>query len=221
MPEPERFPPEVVTRLGTYVYRLLDPRNGETFYVGKGKGNRVFAHIRAEAGLQGDELDNKLHRIREIRNQIARIAKPDSLETARQKAASPVVVEEQLPAGFPLVARRHHDERRQVVGLASQAVAEPGPHTGPPGNLRPGHEERDAGSVIDRLGVQAADDADIVGQRPDIGEHLAQDCAALAVLFVRLDRRDTGPLAVARRHRREPRGAADRIGNVLPRHFTQ
>src|SRR5262249_29874796 len=43
------------------------PRNGETFYVGKGRGNRVFAHIRDEQGLEGDELGNKLRRVREIR----------------------------------------------------------------------------------------------------------------------------------------------------------
>src|SRR5512133_3061183 len=63
----ESFPPEVVHRLKTYVYRLIDPRNGETFYVGKGKGNRVFAHIRAEQSLDGDELTDKLQRIRDIR----------------------------------------------------------------------------------------------------------------------------------------------------------
>jgi hypothetical protein len=39
------FPREVAQKLKTYVYRLIDPRNGETFYVGKGQGNRVFAHI--------------------------------------------------------------------------------------------------------------------------------------------------------------------------------
>jgi uncharacterized protein len=53
--------------LKTYVYRLIDPRNGETFYVGKGQDNRVFAHIHAEQNLDGDELDNKVKRIREIR----------------------------------------------------------------------------------------------------------------------------------------------------------
>lgn len=66
-PELESFPAEVALRLKTYVYRLIDPRNGETFYVGKGQGNRVFSHIRLEQKLEGDDLDNKVKRIREIR----------------------------------------------------------------------------------------------------------------------------------------------------------
>jgi uncharacterized protein len=45
------FPAGVALQLKTYVYRLIDPRNGETFYVGKGRGNRVFSHIRAEQQL--------------------------------------------------------------------------------------------------------------------------------------------------------------------------
>jgi hypothetical protein len=66
-PESESFPADVASKLKTYVYRLIDPRNGETFYVGKGQDNRVFSHIRAEQNLEGDEIDNKLKRIREIR----------------------------------------------------------------------------------------------------------------------------------------------------------
>lgn len=67
LPDTELFSPDVARKLKTYVYRLIDPRNGETFYVGKGQGNRVFAHIHAEQNLEGDELDNRLKRIREIR----------------------------------------------------------------------------------------------------------------------------------------------------------
>src|ERR1700733_10503582 len=57
----------VADKLQTYVYRLIDPRNGETFYVGKGKGNRVFDHIKDEIKIEGDDIDNKMKRIREIR----------------------------------------------------------------------------------------------------------------------------------------------------------
>ena len=65
--EIESFPADVARKLKTYVYRLIDPRNGETFYVGKGQGDRVFSHVRGEQKIEGDELDNKLKRIREIR----------------------------------------------------------------------------------------------------------------------------------------------------------
>jgi hypothetical protein len=60
------FPPGVADKLKTYVYRLIDPRNGETFYVGKGKENRLFAHIREE--LEAEEPNDKLQRIRDIHN---------------------------------------------------------------------------------------------------------------------------------------------------------
>lgn len=41
----EKFHRGVIKQLKYYVYRLIDPRTGNTFYVGKGKGNRVFAHV--------------------------------------------------------------------------------------------------------------------------------------------------------------------------------
>ena len=65
--ETKSFPADVARQLKTYVYRLIDPRNGETFYVGKGTKDRVFMHIRDEQKLDGDDLDNKIKRIREIR----------------------------------------------------------------------------------------------------------------------------------------------------------
>ena len=61
----ETFSNEVSKELKYYVYRLIDPRNGETFYVGKGTGNRVFSH--ASGDLTEDNLSEKMSRIREIK----------------------------------------------------------------------------------------------------------------------------------------------------------
>lgn len=60
----------VSAKLQHYVYRLIDPRNAETFYVGRGQGNRVFAHVAEAAEPASDEQieDLKLQRIRAIKN---------------------------------------------------------------------------------------------------------------------------------------------------------
>ena len=64
-----KFSKEVRKRLKYYAYRLVDPRDGETFYVGKGKDNRVFSHANAEARRKSEDVsDPKLKRIREIRS---------------------------------------------------------------------------------------------------------------------------------------------------------
>ena len=58
------FSAYVAEKLRFYVYRLIDPRNGETFYVGKGKGNRVFQH--ADGDVEDDGAE-KLARILSIK----------------------------------------------------------------------------------------------------------------------------------------------------------
>jgi len=41
---------EVIGHLGAYVYALRDPRDNAVFYVGKGRGNRVYSHVWAALG---------------------------------------------------------------------------------------------------------------------------------------------------------------------------
>ena len=64
---PDQFPSEVVAALKHYVYRLIDPRNGETFYVGKGHGNRIFEHAAGQyIENDKDAPDDKRGRINQI-----------------------------------------------------------------------------------------------------------------------------------------------------------
>jgi hypothetical protein len=70
MPNRNGFSDSVAAKIGSYVYRLIDPRNGTTFYVGRGRGNRVFEHAAGEARATAEEDSDvlKLKTIRAIRS---------------------------------------------------------------------------------------------------------------------------------------------------------
>ena len=59
------FSQKVQEELGYYVYCLVDPRDKKIFYIGKGVGNRVFAHA-CDALEYEDVSTEKLEKIREI-----------------------------------------------------------------------------------------------------------------------------------------------------------
>ena len=44
-----KITPDVAATLKSYVYVYTDPRNGQPFYIGKGQGNRIFAHLDDQA----------------------------------------------------------------------------------------------------------------------------------------------------------------------------
>lgn len=50
------FLPGVAEKLGWYVYALRDPQNGTIFYVGKGKGERVYQHARHARKMAGESV---------------------------------------------------------------------------------------------------------------------------------------------------------------------
>jgi hypothetical protein len=60
----QRFPAIVEEKLEWYVYALIDPRDGRLFYIGKGKGSRVFSH--AADAIEGDSETEKLDLIRDV-----------------------------------------------------------------------------------------------------------------------------------------------------------
>ncbi len=60
----KEFSNAVCERIGYYVYILKDPRNDTIFYVGKGKGNRLFQHV--QCALENATDNDKYNLIREI-----------------------------------------------------------------------------------------------------------------------------------------------------------
>lgn len=59
------FDQKTISALGYYVYMLIDPRNNQPFYVGKGQGNRVFQHV-IDAEKHMNISTDKYDTIREI-----------------------------------------------------------------------------------------------------------------------------------------------------------
>jgi uncharacterized protein len=128
----ESFPVEVKARLGWYVYRLIDPRNGETFYVGKGRDDRVFEHARSAFSASGEEdaLDLKVQRIKEIIGagfEVAHVIHRHGIETAEIAYE----IEGALIDAYPGLANRVGGHRsgdygvRHVDEIIDQLTAQP------------------------------------------------------------------------------------------------
>ena len=100
------FPKDVRDRLGYYVYRLVDPRTGTTFYIGMGQGNRVFkqhAEREINPGADGGRMSARriLREIKEADLEPLRIVHHSGM--TKDQAAH---VEKALIAAYPSVTNR-------------------------------------------------------------------------------------------------------------------
>jgi hypothetical protein len=63
------IPQPAIEKLKYYVYRLVDPRSNEIFYIGKGEGNRILDHVNGASKITNKSLmSNKQSQILEINN---------------------------------------------------------------------------------------------------------------------------------------------------------
>jgi uncharacterized protein len=111
----EQFQSHVREKLKYYVYIYRDPRNDEVFYVGKGKGNRAFIHLRDKSERR------KAIRIAEIRRThkepIVEILTHglDSEETALKVEAA--VIDLLRPDVLTNEVRGHHSGEFGIMDL--------------------------------------------------------------------------------------------------------
>ncbi len=74
MENESRFSKNIATRLGFYVYALVDPRDNTIFYVGSAKGNhRPFAHFRFKYDAPKDAKQERIAEIRRSANKYPRV----------------------------------------------------------------------------------------------------------------------------------------------------
>ena len=127
----DSFPDGVAEQLKWYVYRLIDPRNGETFYVGKGQGDRIFTHAKGVLNAEDEEItDPKIQRIREISAaglEVGHVIHRHGIETDRIA----LVVEAALIDAYPGLENkvRGHGSKdygsRHVEQIIEEYSAEP------------------------------------------------------------------------------------------------
>ena len=153
--------------------------------------------------------------IGEIEDRIPGATHRDPGEAGGEEATRPHPREERL-RGIDVGLRREHDERREIVVLAPQAVGEPAPQAPLPRHFAAGHHVGASRVVIDGVGEHALDERQVVDDLGRVGEEIGVDPAAAGAALLELElRRGHREALLAAGHRREPLIAADARREIL------
>ena len=112
-------------------------------------------------------------RIGKIQHRIARRTKADALMIGRQKCGSPQSRVQRIIGTSGAASGQQNDKTRQILLLAAEAIAEPRPHTGPPGLLMSRLQICHSGIMIDRFRVHRFDETQVVGHRAQLRQQFA------------------------------------------------
>ncbi len=121
------IPVEVAESIGFYVYALRDPRDKRVFYIGKGQGGRVLAHVR-EAGANAANERGKLGRIREIEadgRHVEHLFLRTHLSSDEALVVEQAVIDAYKASGMPLTNLvSGHDSSTYGLASVETVVAE-------------------------------------------------------------------------------------------------
>lgn len=125
----EKFEQKVIKELRYYVYRLVNPSNGKTFYIGKGKGNRVFDHVNEkpiynEEGVKLTKTESKLETIQKIRKEGLEVI--HIIHRHDMDNYTALEVEAALIDAYPGITNIQNGHRSNKVGVmnSSQVIKE-------------------------------------------------------------------------------------------------
>ena len=212
--------------VGEFRHRGLHAE-GHLILLDAGMGLRIAHGLIIEAVELVDAVDGLLAqvvghagRVVDEEDRVALAAERDAGVFARQVAAGPETARD----GLFLVAvgrgRDEHHEVREVVVLGAEAVGGPGAEAGTTRDLVAGLHGADRRLVVDRLGVEGAHPADLVGVLAEVRQQVGvQPHAALAMLGEVILRRRDGEAGLAAGHRRQALAVADARGQVLVVHL--
>ena len=164
------------------------------------------------SGLTGDALG-----VGDVEDWVAGVAELDPAVLGGEEAAAPVTGLERLAAA----AAGEDDEGGEVLVAGAETVGEPCAHDGAAGLLVAGGEERDGWVVVDRVGVDGADERAVVDDLGEVREEIGEVHLGRAELLEFEGRADAEEVFLAAGHGGDPLAFADTFGEVLAGHFDE